>query len=101
MHKLPVLLGPCVALALLASGANAQPQQYPMANQVAAKVVAKYRNTSCADLARERQSPSVKKTAMEARAAQLLRDDPQLREAFVAKVAAPVADKMIVCGFIP
>lgn len=97
MHKLPILLG---SLALLASGAHAQPK-YPMANQVAAKVVAKYQNTSCADLAREHQSPSAKKTAMEARAAQLLRDDPQLREAFVAKVAAPVADKMIVCGFIP
>jgi hypothetical protein len=101
MHKLPILLGSCVALALLASGANAQPQ-YPMANQAAAKVVAKYQNSSCADLAKERQAPpSARKAGMEARAGQLLRDDPQLRAAFVAKVAAPVADKMIVCGFIP
>jgi hypothetical protein len=32
---------------------------------------------------------------------QLLHDDPQLRAAFIDKVAAPIANKLFQCGMIP
>jgi hypothetical protein len=38
---------------------------------------------------------------MEQRAMQALRNDPQMREAFINKVAAPIANKMFECGMIP
>jgi hypothetical protein len=102
MNKLPVLSIACLALAVSAASTAYAQASHPMADQLAEKVVQKYRTSSCADLARERQTPpSAKKAQMEGRAGQLLREDPQLRAAFVAKVAAPIADKMIVCGFIP
>jgi hypothetical protein len=102
MKKLYALLGAGMALALSASGASAQGQQYPMVDKVAAKIVQKYQTTSCADLAKDHQQPpSAQKAQMEQKAAQLLQNDAQIRAAFVAKVAAPVVNKMIVCGFIP
>jgi len=101
MNKLPLLLSACVVLALSASGANAQSQR-PMLDQAANKIVAKYQTTSCEDLAKERQTPpSARKAQIEGGAGRMLREDASLRAAFVAKVAAPIADKMIVCGFIP
>ena len=31
----------------------------------------------------------------------LLRSDPQMRQAFIDQVAAPIANKMFECGMIP
>lgn len=101
MNMQAVLLSSCMALALTASAASAQ-SQHPMLDQAASKIVAKYQTTSCEDLAKERQTPpSARKAQIEGRAGRMLREDASLRAAFVAKVAAPIADKMIVCGFIP
>jgi hypothetical protein len=30
-----------------------------------------------------------------------LHDDPQMRAAFISKVAAPIANKMFECGMLP
>jgi hypothetical protein len=38
---------------------------------------------------------------MEQEAVQLLRATPQMRAAFIDKVAAPIANKMFECGMIP
>jgi hypothetical protein len=79
-----------------ALGANAT------ADRIAAKLIEHYRTTSCEDLAKERKAPkSAMRSRMEQRAAERLRQDAQLRAEFLAKVAAPIADKMLVCGFIP
>jgi hypothetical protein len=96
-----VLICGWAVLALGGVAAHAQPT-YPMADKAAAKVVHKYQTSSCAQLAAERKAPaSAQKTEMEQRVGQLLRQDAQLRSAFLKKVAVPVADKMVVCGFIP
>jgi hypothetical protein len=31
----------------------------------------------------------------------MLKSDPQMRSAFISKVAAPIANKMFECGMIP
>src|SRR5215469_9402919 len=91
----------CGALSLAAAASVAW-SQTPVVDAVANKVVQKYQSESCDQLAAERQAPkSAQKEAVEQRAGQLLREDAQARSAFVNKVAAPIVDKMIVCGFIP
>ena len=48
-------------------------------DRIAAKVVQKYQTSSCQQLAA----------------------DPQMRQAFVDRVAAPIANKLFECGMIP
>ena len=77
-------------------------QGHPVVDAVATKLVQKYQSSSCQQLAQERQAPkSAQREQAMQRAGELLRNDAQIRQEFVSKVAAPVVDKMIVCGFIP
>lgn len=80
-------------------GAQGQ-QQYPILNQVANKVIAKYQNSTCEQLwvqKAEKTPPS----AEEQKVIQFLKSDPQMRTIFINKVAAPIANKMFECGMIP
>lgn len=73
-------------------------QQYPLMDLVADKVVAKYSSASCEQLwAKKGEPPSQK----EQEALAVLRDDPAMRRAFVAKVADTVVNKMFECGMFP
>jgi hypothetical protein len=38
---------------------------------------------------------------MEQRAMEMLKSDAQMRQVFINKVAAPIANKMFECGMIP
>lgn len=93
----------CAGLALAPAVAHAQPNvERPMIDSVAAKLVQKYQTSSCQQLAAERRAAKVpEREAAKQRVGEVLRHNPQVRREFVSKVAAPVADKMIVCGFIP
>ncbi|HYC13917.1 MAG TPA: hypothetical protein VEC75_06690 [Stellaceae bacterium] len=94
------LLLAAVIAAVVAGSAVAQ--QYPIMDRVAEKVIQKYQNSSCEQLWQERAAGKNKpKPAQEQRAVQILRDDPQMREAFLNKVAPPIANKMFECGMIP
>jgi len=100
MIKSAVLL--CPALILVGAQASAQQPSYPIADQLAAKLVAKYNTSSCADLAAERAAPaSAQKDAMKDRVGNMLQGDAGMRADFVNKVAPTIVNKMIVCGFIP
>ena len=75
-------------------------QQYPIMDKVAEKVIQKYQTSSCAELAQEKahkKQPSPE----EEKIIQRLRNDPQMRQAFLNKIAAPIANKMFECGMIP
>jgi hypothetical protein len=81
--------------------ANAQ-ESYPIMENVAQKVIGHYQTSSCEDLARQKiQPPTGPKAQMEERAVPLLRNDPQMRTAFINRVAAPIANKLFECGMIP
>lgn len=73
-------------------------QNYPIMDEIAGKVVAKYQTSSCKQLAEERGQP---KGEAEQRVVQLLRDDPKMRAEFINRVAAPIANKLFECGLIP
>ena len=72
--------------------------QYPILDMVAGKVIQKYQNASCEQLWQQKGEA---KSMEEQRVIGLLKSDPQMRTAFIDKVAAPIANKMFECGMIP
>jgi len=85
-----------VALFLFAGVAVAQ--DYPILNMVADRVIDKYRNATCEQVWQDKEKP---KGEMEKNLIQMLRENPQMRQVFIDKVAATVANKMFECGLVP
>jgi hypothetical protein len=80
---------------------NAEPaQQYPILAKVAAKVIAKYQNSSCEQLYQSK-AQKAPPTPEEQKVVQFLHSDPQMKTVFINKVAAPIANKMFDCGLLP
>jgi hypothetical protein len=76
--------------------------QFPVMNMVADKVIQKYQSSTCEQLWQEKaQGQGKPKPEMEQRAVQMLKQDPQMRQAFFDKVSAPIVNKMFECGMIP
>lgn len=88
-----------IALAsALALGTSYAAADYPLMNLVADKVIQKYQSSSCEQLWEQKTQP---KSEQEQRLIALLRNDPQLRTAFLNKVAGPISNKMFECGMLP
>jgi hypothetical protein len=82
------------------SEAKAPPQQYPIMDGVANKIILKYQQSSCEQLW-IKKSQKAPPTLEEQKLVIFLRNDPQMRTAFINKVAPPIANKMFDCGMIP
>lgn len=95
MSKMSAMI---VMLPLALSAGAVSAQQYPLLDKVAAKVIAKYQNSTCEQLFAQQEQP---KSPEEQKFVQLLQSDPQLQQAFFAQVAAPIATKLFSCGLIP
>ena len=94
-----MVLAIAVATSMAAGVAYAQ---YPIMDRVAGKVIEKYQASSCQQLWQEKaQGQGQPKPEMEQRAIQMLQQDPQMRQAFFNKIAAPIVNKMFECGMIP
>ena len=78
--------------------AGAALADFTLMNMVADKVIQKYQSSTCEQLWAQKQQP---KSAEEQRVIALLKSDPQLRTAFMNKVAGPISNKMFDCGMIP
>jgi hypothetical protein len=92
------------AFLFIAAGAAAlhSSQQYPMMDAIAQKVIQKYQNASCTELMAKKTTPPTDEQAQKrAQAIEAMRDNPGMRQAFIDKVAAPIANKMFDCGMIP
>ena len=91
---------PSIAAAVLVSAAivTANAQMGPLADKIADKVIQKYQTETCQQIAANKAAPP---SDMQKKAIAELRQDPQLRQAFLAKVAGPIANKMFECGMIP
>jgi hypothetical protein len=99
MSKQAVLAAVAAAAVAAAGLAYAQ---FPVMDMVANKVIQKYQTSTCEQLWQERaQGQGKPKPEMEQRAMKLLREDPQMRQAFFDKVAGPIVNKMFECGMIP
>jgi hypothetical protein len=102
----PWILGLALFTALLlvitflrSSRAEAQ-SQFPIMDQIANKIILKYQNSSCQQL-QQKESQKPPPSPGELKAIQFLHDDPQMRIAFISKVAPPIANKLFDCGLIP
>ena len=81
--------------------AHAQ-SQYPLMEKVAQKVVQKYQQSSCQELAQQKsQPPTGQEAQMMQNAVKILHENPDMREQFINIVAAPIANKLFECGMIP
>jgi hypothetical protein len=85
---------------LRSTEAKAPPQQYPIMDNVANKIILKYQQSTCEQLwiKKAQKAPP---TLEEQKLVVFLRNDPQMRTAFINKVAPPIANKMFDCGMIP
>ena len=97
MVKRPYL---CVLLLPLLYLSVAEAQQYPIMDAIADKVIQKYQQSTCEQLWEKKEKPQPK-SEMEQKAIQALKNDPQMRTAFINKVAGPIANKLFQCGLIP
>ena len=87
-----------IASLLVFTGEASTQQDFPILDMVANKVIQKYQQSTCEQIWQDRGKP---KPEMEQRAIQMLRSDPQMRQTFINKVAAPIANKLFECGMIP
>ena len=89
-----------VVIAVLASAATfaVNAQLGPIADKIADKVIQKYQTETCQQIAANKAAPP---NDMQKKAIDELRKDPQLRQAFLNKVAGPIVNKMFDCGMIP
>lgn len=79
-----------------------EPQQHPVMDAIANKIIQKYQGSTCEQLWQEKaQAKNKPKSTQEQEAIGILRNDPQMRAAFINKVAPPIANKMFDCGMIP
>ena len=102
LAALMALLGMIAALVLLRPyGVQAKPpQQYPVMDKVADKIIMKYEHSTCEQLWLKK-SEKAPPSAEEQKAVAFLKSDPQMRAAFINKIAPPIANKMFDCGMIP
>ena len=98
----PLLLTGCLLISASQLSYAQGASQYPVADKLAEKVIMKYKTSSCQQLATERQQPpTAQKAEMEQKVVQTLHQDPQLRQHFLNRIAAPVVNKMFECGMFP
>ena len=102
MLKRPSILILALASFVCVAQAQAPPAQYPIMDALCQKIIDKYNTSTCVQLATSKsEKPTGEKAAMEQRVVAMLKADPQMRAAFINKVAAPIANKMFECGMIP
>ena len=103
MSKRSYVLALIPVLLLVAAEPQAQQeQQYPIMDRFAQKIVDKYTNSTCVQIAEMKsEKPQGEEAQMKERVIAMLKSDPQMRAAFINKVAAPIANKLFECGMIP
>jgi hypothetical protein len=87
-----------LAMTLIYLGAASA--QYPIMDGVADRIIMKYQTSTCEQLYLQKAEKTPPGPA-EQKAIQMLHGDPQMRAAFIAKVAPPIVNKMFECGMIP
>ncbi len=77
------------------------PQQYPIADKLADKIIMKYQTSSCEQLkAQKAQGANEQHEEMQEKVMELLKKDPAMRKHFLDRIAGPVVNKMFECGMI-
>ncbi len=88
-----------------ASLSQPQPTKEMLMDVATNLVTQKFVNSSCEQLVQMQKTKPGEGTgpgaALEKKALEMLRNDPQMREEFINRVAGPMANRMFECGLIP
>ncbi len=99
--RVPLFAVLVLALTLVRpSHTQVQPDQHPLLDRVADKVIQQYQTSTCEQLW-VKKSQKAPPSAEEQKAIAFLKGNAQMRTLFINKVAAPIANKMFECGMIP
>lgn len=86
----------------------ALPDPNALLDMVSNFVIQKYQSTSCQDLAKMKpqanrgsSTAGTPEAALQAKAVEMLRQNPEMRKKFINRVAGPIANKMFECNLIP
>jgi hypothetical protein len=108
MRKFPLFWVALTAIAVLGSACGKFLSKDALLDGAAKLVIAKYQNSSCAEIAQMKSQPNQSsqtdrgsESVIQEKAIELLRNDPALREEFINRVAGPIANKMFECNLIP
>jgi hypothetical protein len=95
-------------LPLLPREGVALPNPEDLLDLAANLVIQKYQNTSCEELSQMKpqsgkssQAGGKAQEVLQEKAIELLRQNPEIREEFINRVAPPIANKMFDCKVIP
>ena len=72
--------------------------QSAIVDVIANRVIQRYQQASCNQLSKLKAEP---KSDEEQTFIQTLKNNSEIRQAFISKVAPPIANKMFECGLIP
>jgi hypothetical protein len=108
MRKSSVLFTALTVVVLLGSACGRFASKEALLDGAANLVIAKYQNSSCAEIAQMKSQSNKSSPAsggaeavIQEKAIELLRNDPELRTEFINRVAGPIANKMFECNLIP
>jgi hypothetical protein len=87
-----------VTFVLVFAGQISAAEQYPLMDMIANDLIQKYQSATCEQLWENKQKA---KSDRQKELIQILRDNPEMRTAFLNKVSGPVLNKMFECGMIP
>ncbi len=82
------------------------PSQDKLLDVAANLVIAKYQNASCEEVAQMQPQAGAPATddanaALQQKAIEMLKNNPEMREKFINRVAGPIANKMFDCNLVP
>ncbi len=84
------------------------PNQEALLDAAANLVIEKFQNASCEELSemtpnsdKSSQADGKQQAAIQEKAIAMLKKNPEIREEFINRVAAPIANKMFDCNLIP
>ena len=92
-----------VIMLLIACGATLSKES--LLDAVANLVIQKYENASCEQLTQMKpqsgEDSQAKQDVVQEKAMEMLRNNPEMREQFIDRVAGPIANKMFECNLVP
>lgn len=103
-----IFLGGLIPIAMLLTACSGTLSKEDLLDAAATLVINKYQNSSCEEVAQMQpqsgenaQAKTGPEAAVQEKAMELLKNNPEMREQFINRVAGPIANKMFECNLVP
>jgi hypothetical protein len=105
-----LFLGVLTSMAMVVSSCESLISNETLLDVAANFAIAKYEKASCEEVAQMQpksksagssQADAGKEAALQAKAIEMLQNNPEMRKKFIDRVAGPIANKMFECNLIP